>query len=129
MELNTFALVIAIAGTIMAFPTNPLEDVEPASDPPHHSIPFHVATILASLTEWFQRLLAAANAPVTHRHRDDRPATRNPKVSGGPRCPPTRYFPPGKARKCPQPRVVGQSQVRRKKARVTSENWSPMPGR
>ncbi|KAK0362933.1 hypothetical protein LTR94_017442 [Friedmanniomyces endolithicus] len=41
MELNTFALVIAIAGTIMAFPTNPLEDVEPASDPPHHSIPFH----------------------------------------------------------------------------------------
>ncbi len=85
MELNTFALVIAIAGTIMAFPTNPLEDVEPASDPPHHSIPFHVATILASLTEWFQRLLAAANAAVTHRHRDDRPATRNPKVSGGPR--------------------------------------------
>lgn len=83
MEMNNFALVIAIAGTIIAFPTNPREGAQPAGDSPHHSVQSLIGTTLASLTRLLVMLLPAGDATVAHRRRDGRPATRNLKTRAG----------------------------------------------
>ncbi|KAK0803603.1 hypothetical protein LTR91_005466 [Friedmanniomyces endolithicus] len=131
MEMNTFALVIAIAGTIMAFPTNPLEGVEPAGDPPHHSVQFHIGTILASLTRLLKLLLPTNNAAVTHRHRDDRPATRNLKTRAWYSADLAAQLDTLRSGKrgCVLNRESSASRnYGGKKAKVTAGNWSPMPG-
>ncbi|KAK0252705.1 hypothetical protein LTS09_012121 [Friedmanniomyces endolithicus] len=83
MEMNNFALVIAIAGTIIAFPTNPREGAQPAGDSPHHSVQSLIGTTLASLTRLLVMLLPAGNATVAHRRREGGPATRNLKTRAG----------------------------------------------